>query len=158
MCQISFATGQTSSFGETAPLFDSEYIHIGCDQFVCSGDNAWCRFINDYTEAQDNHRSLALQSRGYGIKGMICINWGNMGNMNNPETSVPLFGYNASYSWNTGTSLAAGEIEAAVCNGEYGTPNLLPMLKELHKAEKFNWGDIDAWREEAIGHKVFADR
>ncbi len=125
---------------------------MGMEQYTCCGTNGWNRFINDFGLAKDNILTVSKHAKKYGVTGFINTDWGDMGHINWPETSNIMFMYGAAYSWNACPSVEDNDICRIASEKEYGSDDMMELLKELSSCELFNWADINSFHETLRGN------
>lgn len=120
----------------------------GATQYVCSGVNGWNHWIPRYHDAYRNITKMCRYGRENGAIGVLNTDWGDFGQINQQEFSVPGLIYGAAFSWN-GEAMAEEEINRRISVLEYQdrSGRLVETLKEISGKEAVTWKLLCDYRE-----------
>ena len=120
----------------------------GATQYVCSGVNGWNHWIPRYHDAYRNITKMCRYGRENGAIGVLNTDWGDFGQINQQEFSVPGLIYGAAFSWN-GEEMAEEEINRRISVLEYQdrSGRLTEIVKEISGKEAVTWKLLCDYRE-----------
>lgn len=120
----------------------------GATQYVCSGVNGWNHWIPRYHDAYRNITKMCRYGRENGAVGVLNTDWGDFGQINQQEFSVPGLIYGAAFSWN-GEEMTEEEINRRISVLEYQdrSGRLTEIVKEISGKEAATWKLLCDYRE-----------
>jgi len=116
----------------------------GVRQFLCPGTSGWNKLFNNLEGAFMNINKSVDFALKYNAEGVLNTDWGDYGHINPISTSIPAIAYCAGLSWNY-TGENTNEYDQAISMLEYGTPEMIHLMKEAGKAPKISWANMVRW-------------
>ena len=117
-------------------------------QYVCSGVNGWNHWIPRYQDAYENIVRMCRYGREYGAVGVLNTDWGDFGQINCQDFSVPGLIYGAALSWN-GAEMPRQEMNARISLLEYRDPSqtVMELFQALSEQEAVPWRLVCDFKE-----------
>lgn len=124
----------------------------GATQYVCSGVNGWNHWIPRYHDAYGNITKMCRYGKENGSIGVLNTDWGDFGQINEQEFSIPGMIYGAAFSWN-GEAMEEEEINRRISVLEYGdrSESLMETVKEISMKEVATWRLLCDYKEVCEG-------
>lgn len=120
----------------------------GAIQYVCSGVNGWNHWIPRYHDAYRNITKMCRYGMENGAVGVLNTDWGDFGQINEQEFSIPGLIYGAAFSWN-GEEITEEDINRSISVLEYGDSSemLMEIMKRISKNEAVTWKWLCDYKE-----------
>lgn len=90
----------------------------GAKQYLCPGVCGWNQWMNRLEDSYQNITKMCSYAGKYGTMGILNTDWGDYGNINHPENSIPGMIYGAAFSWNR-EKIPFEEINRQIARVEY---------------------------------------
>lgn len=112
----------------------------GIPQYLCSGINGWNHFLPDYHTAYTNISKMSSFALRFNTLGLLNTNWGDYGNLNLLEPSIPGLIMGAAFSWNDNIP-SHQDLNRMISAVEYGDNNasIMDTILKITYCERFDW-------------------
>ncbi len=118
--------------------------------FVCSGTQAWNRFLPDYPRARENISNMATEGFRHRASGYLVTDWGDFGHIAPLAASLPSIAYAAACAWNVAQSCDRPDaVEHAISLHLFNDPTG-QLLRHLNQAASVTfpiWHGLALWKQ-----------
>lgn len=112
----------------------------GAKQYLCPGVCGWNQWMNRLEDSYQNITRMCSYARKYDALGILTTDWGDYGNINHPENSVPGMIYGAAFSWSP-EKISFEEINRQIAKVEYKdrSGQIVNLLAGISENCIFGW-------------------
>lgn len=113
---------------------------VGAKQYLCPGVCGWNQWMNLIENSYLNITRMCNYARKYGAIGILNTDWGDFGNVNHPENSIPGIIYGAAFSWSR-EEISFEEINRQISKVEYKdqAEQIVNLLARIPGDSLFDW-------------------